>query len=111
VLTTRDLNRAVLARQSLLERRQAPLPRVVESMGGVQAQYAPSTYVGLWSRVEAIDREAVTRALERRSLVQATLMRSTIHIVSRPASGRSRSPFGASAWPGRDARRARTLGR
>ena len=84
VLTTRDLNRAVLARQSLLERRQAPLPRVVESMGGVQAQYAPSTYVGLWSRVEGLEREAVSRALERRSLVQATLMRSTIHVVSRP---------------------------
>src|SRR5438045_9292059 len=78
----RELNRAVLARQSLLERRRAPLPRVVESMGGVQAQYAPSTYVGLWSRVEGLEREAVSRALERRPRVQATLMRSTIHAVS-----------------------------
>jgi hypothetical protein len=73
----------LLARQLLLERRRLPLPRVVEQMGGVQAQYAPSTYVGLWSRVDGLEREAVTSALERRTLVQATLMRNTIHVVSR----------------------------
>src|ERR671938_1629219 len=83
VLTQRELNRALLARQSLLERRRVSLPRAVEQMGCVQAQYAPSTYVGLWSRVEGLEREAVTRALERRTLVQATLMRITIHVVSR----------------------------
>jgi hypothetical protein len=59
------------------------LPRAVELMGCVQAQYAPSTYLGLWSRVEGLDRDAVTSALERRTLVQATLMRNTIHVVSR----------------------------
>jgi winged helix DNA-binding protein len=83
VLSERALNRALLARQLLLERRRVALPRAVELMGGVQAQYAPSTYVGLWSRVDGLEREAVTRALERRSLVQATLMRNTIHVVSR----------------------------
>ena len=83
VLTTAELNRALLARQLLLERKALPLPRAVEQMGCVQAQYAPSTYLGLWSRVAGLRREAVTRALERRSLVQGTLMRNTIHIVSR----------------------------
>lgn len=83
VLSPRDLNRALLARQSLLERRRLPLPRAVEQMGCVQAQYAPSTYIGLWSRLEGLERNAVTRALERRTLVQATLMRATIHVVSR----------------------------
>jgi hypothetical protein len=83
VLTRRELNRALLARQSLLERRSVSLPRAVEQMGGVQAQYAPSTYIGLWSRVDGLEREAVTRALERRTLVQATLLRNTIHVVSR----------------------------
>src|ERR1044072_8841609 len=82
-LTARELNRALLARQSLLGRRSLPLPRAAEAMGCVQAQYAPSTYVGLWSRLDGLEREAVTRALERRSLVQATLMRNTIHVVSR----------------------------
>ena len=51
-------------------------------MGGVQAQYAPSIYIGLWSRVEGLERGQVTRALERRALVQATLLRNTIHVVS-----------------------------
>src|SRR5918911_2373236 len=83
VLTQRELNRALLARQMLLERAKAPLPRAVERMGGVQAQYAPSSYIALWSRVDGFQREALTRALERRSLVQATVLRGTIHIVSR----------------------------
>jgi len=83
VLSERELNRALLARQLLLERRPLALPRAVERMGCVQSQYAPSTYVGLWSRVEGVERESVTRALERRALVQATLMRHTIHVVSR----------------------------
>src|SRR3954468_22909734 len=82
-LTQRDLNRALLARQLLLERSPAPLPRALERIGGIQAQYAPSMYFGLWSRLRDLDPPAITRGLERRSLVQATLMRSTIHLVSR----------------------------
>lgn len=83
VLTQPELNRALLARQLLLDRKRLPLPRAVERMGCVQSQYAPSTYVGLWSRVAPLERDAVTRALERRTLVQGTLMRNTIHVVSR----------------------------
>jgi hypothetical protein len=82
VLSARELNRAVLARQGLIERMDAPLPRVLERVGGIQAQYAPSMYVGLWSRMRGLERDALTRALERRAVVQATLMRSTIHLVS-----------------------------
>jgi hypothetical protein len=81
-LTERELNRALLARQLLLERAKLPLPRAVERVGGLQTQYAPSAYVGLWSRLAGFERDALTRALERRSVVQATLMRVTIHIVS-----------------------------
>ena len=82
VLTERELNRALLARQMLLERAPLSIPRALERMGGLQAQYAPSMYVGLWSRMEGFERDALTRALERRSVVQGTLMRSTIHLVS-----------------------------
>jgi hypothetical protein len=81
-LTERDLNRALLARQHLLERSTSPIPRAIERIGGVQAQYAPSSYVGLWSRLEGFGRDDLTRALERRSVVQGTLMRVTIHLVS-----------------------------
>ena len=40
-------------------------------------------YVGLWSRLDGFERARLTEALERREVVQATLMRSTIHLVSR----------------------------
>jgi hypothetical protein len=83
VLTARELNRAVLARQHLLEPADGPIPRTLAAVGGLQAQYAPSMYVGLWSRMSAFERDALTRALERRSVVQATLMRVTIHLVAK----------------------------
>lgn len=73
----------MLARQLLLERAEMPIGRAIERIGGLQTQYAPSGYVGLWSRLAGLDRERYTDALERRRTVQATLMRSTIHTVSR----------------------------
>ena len=82
VLTQRELNRAVLARQLLLERSKLSIPRALERVAGLQTQYAPSGYVGLWSRLDGFERDDLTRALERRSVVQATLMRTTIHLVS-----------------------------
>lgn len=83
VLTQRDLNRALLARQLLLERARTPIPKALERIGGIQAQYAPSMYVGLWSRLDGFERAALTRALKRRSVVQGTIMRATIHLVSK----------------------------
>jgi hypothetical protein len=82
ILTQRQLNRAVLARQGLLERRALDLPDALDAMGGLQAQYAPSMYIGLWSRVQDFQRDALTRALHERTVIQATLMRFTIHLVS-----------------------------
>ena len=82
VLSTRELNRALLARQLLLERSTLPLTKVLQRVGGIQAQYAPSIYIGLWSRMSGLRRAHVTEALEARRVVQATLMRSTIHVVS-----------------------------
>jgi winged helix DNA-binding protein len=82
VLSTRALNRALLARQLLLERSALPLVRALEQVAGLQTQYAPSAYIGLWSRLRDFPREALTAALQRRRAVQATLMRQTIHVVS-----------------------------
>ena len=82
VLTTRELNRALLARQLLLERAWVKVPRALERMGCLQAQYAPSMYIGLWSRVEGFGRDDLTRLLAERAVVQGTLMRVTIHLVS-----------------------------
>ena len=83
VLSQRDLNRALLARQLLLGRGRGSIPKALERIGGIQAQYAPAMYIGLWSRLEGLERTALTRALERRSVIQGTLMRATIHLVSR----------------------------
>jgi hypothetical protein len=82
-LSERELNRALLARQMLLERAKTPLPRALERMGGLQAQYAPSMYIGLWSRLEGFERDQLTRGLERRSVIQGSMMRATIHLVSK----------------------------
>ncbi len=81
-LTPRRLNRALLARQQLLERSGAGLVEVVERMGGIQMQYAPSGYIALWSRLRDFGRSMLTRALEDKEVIQGTLMRGTIHTVS-----------------------------
>ncbi len=83
VLTQRELNRALLARQLLLERVRLPIPRALERMAGIQDQYAPNAYIRLWSCLQGFRRDDLTCALERRSVVQATLLRGTIHIVSK----------------------------
>jgi hypothetical protein len=83
VLTQRELNRALLARQLLLERSRVPVARALERLGGIQNQYAPNAYIRLWSCLEGFRRDDLTRTLERKTVVQATLMRGTIHVVSR----------------------------
>jgi hypothetical protein len=82
-LSQRELNRALLARQGLLERRECSIPDMLDAMGTLQAQYAPSMYIGLWSRIEGFERQALTEALHQRDVIQATLMRVTIHLCSR----------------------------
>lgn len=81
VLTVRQLNRALLARQHLLHRTTRPLTAVLRDVGGLQMQYAPSGYIGLWTRMAAFDRASLTRALQQREVVQATSLRSTIHLL------------------------------
>jgi hypothetical protein len=82
VLSQRALNRALLARQLLLERAPMSIEEAVEQVGGLQTQYAPSGYVGLWTRLRGFERNALTDALDDRRVIQATLMRVTIHMVS-----------------------------
>jgi hypothetical protein len=82
ILTQRALNRALLARQLLLERSPLGMAEVMEQMGGIQTQYAPAGYIGLWSRMRNFERPMLTQALEERTAIQATIMRATIHTVS-----------------------------
>jgi hypothetical protein len=52
-------------------------------LAGIQNQYALNAYIRLWSCLEKFERAQLDRALERRAVIQRTLMRETIHIVSR----------------------------
>src|SRR6266545_7530525 len=81
-LTLRELNRALLARQMLLERQKVGVVDAVERLGGLQAQWAPAPYVALWSRLRGFERDALTKAIDRGDLIKATLMRATLHLVS-----------------------------
>ena len=81
-ISQRELNRATLARQLLLERARLPVSRAVERLGAMQAQSAKAPYAGLWSRLEGFRREQLTRAYERKRVVRSTLFRVTVQLVS-----------------------------
>jgi hypothetical protein len=102
VLSRRELNRALLARQLLLERRKLPATKAVEQLGGLQAQSTPSPYLSLWTRLEGFEREELTRALNGRRLVKALLQRGTLHVVTPGdywALSTARRELGGILWP------------
>ena len=82
VLSLRELNRATLARQMLLERATLDVVTAVGRLAALQAQWAPSPYVALWSRLHGFKRERLWSAIERHAVVRARLMRGTLHLVS-----------------------------
>jgi hypothetical protein len=82
VLTLRQLNRAMLARQLLLERRRVGIVPAIERLAALQAQWSPSPYIALWSRLEGFRREKLWSAIERHEVIRARLMRGTLHLVS-----------------------------
>ncbi len=81
-LSLRELNRALLARQMLLERQKLSVVEAVEALGGLQGQWAPSPYVALWSRLGGFERAQLETPIDRGSVIKATLMRATLHLVS-----------------------------
>lgn len=81
-LTLRQLNRATLERQGLVERYRGNVAEVVGRLAGLQAQHANSPYVALWSRRHDQTIDELEEALTDRSVVKATLMRATLHLVA-----------------------------
>lgn len=81
-LTPRALNRALLARQLLLQRSTLGVEAAIEHLVGVQAQSANPPYFGLWARLVDFTPDALSTLLTRRRAVRLSLMRSTIHLVT-----------------------------
>lgn len=82
ILKLRELNRATLARQMLLERETLSVPAAIERLVGLQAQLASAPYVGLWTRLRDFQREDLAKEIESRKVVKATMMRATLHLCS-----------------------------
>jgi len=100
VLTLRELNRATLARQLLLERKRLSATAVVERLVGVQAQWPPpAPYVGIWTRTTGFRRETLEGELASGVVVKATAMRQTLHLLTRRDYGLIRSAMSETNFP------------
>jgi hypothetical protein len=123
-LSDRALDRALLARQHLLDRTHLSAREVIEHLVVLQAQVPVDPYVGLWTRIVDLDPAEPSGLLERRETVRLPLHRATIHLASasdavalypliRPVLDRmyrSGSPFGRIlAAEGTDPQPAMTL--
>lgn len=80
ILSLRELNRATLARQMLLEREAMAAPAAIERLAGLQAQLARAPYAGLWTRLSDFNRESLSRLIENRTVIKATWIRATLHL-------------------------------
>lgn len=83
VLDRTALNRALLARQMLLERRRMTVAAAIEHLVGMQAQAPNLPYVGLWARLRGFRTDELSHLVETREAVRLSLMRNTIHLVTR----------------------------
>lgn len=77
----RALNRALLARQHLLERTSSPADAVLGHLVGMQAQAPLAPYVGLWTRLARFRPDEPAALLTGRRAVRGLLMRGTVHLV------------------------------
>jgi hypothetical protein len=103
VLTLRELNRATLARQLLLQRKRLSPSAVIERLVGMQAQWPPAPYVGIWTRTTSFRREALERELASAAVVKATVMRQTLHLVTRRDYALLRAALSETNFPDQNA--------
>jgi hypothetical protein len=82
-VTARQLNRATLQRQLLLERERLDVAAAVHRIVAMQAQEAASPYVALWNRLADFDPADLDAAFASHAVVRASLMRITLHAVHR----------------------------
>jgi len=82
VLSRLALNRALLARQHLLDRADLDPITALRDLVGLQAQSPQAPYVGLWARLANFKPERLSDLIADRQAVRAVLMRATIHLVT-----------------------------
>jgi hypothetical protein len=81
-ISLRQLNRALLARQSLLVRAKAQPLAMIEQLGGMQAQIPRPPFVGLWTRLQKFEPADLLALLKSKKAVRGTSLRGTIHLMS-----------------------------
>jgi hypothetical protein len=95
----RELNRATLARQLLLERKRLSPAAVIAWLVGMQAQSPQAPYIGIWTRTTSFRRGSLERLLTRGDVVRATVMRQTLHLVTRRDHALIRSAMSEMNFP------------
>jgi hypothetical protein len=80
-LALRQLNRATLERQMLLERARMSVADAVRQVVGLQAQEPATPYLALWNRLARFDPADLDAAFAQGTVVKASLMRITLHAV------------------------------
>ena len=82
VLTARDLNRALLARQMLLAREAVSPLEATRRLVALQGQFPRAPFVGLWARLQAFAPADLLALIQTRAIVRATWLRGTLHLVA-----------------------------
>lgn len=79
----RALNRALLARQGLLERERTPALELIHRLCGLQTQNPPAGHLALWARIDGYDPAELDALLLDGRAVRVTMMRATKHLLTR----------------------------
>jgi len=83
ILSQRQLNRTLLARQHLLERSSMSASAMIAHLVGMQSQVPTDPYTGLWTRLHDFGPDDLSRLMLDRDAVRASLMRGMIHVATR----------------------------
>jgi hypothetical protein len=82
VLTRRQLNRSLLARQLLQQHADMTVEAALEHLVGMQSQVPSHPYIALWSRLAGFATDHLSQMMIDRTAVRTLLMRGTIHLVT-----------------------------